>query len=48
MFLVGEPCASSRVGELGWEACLRKALWVERGVDRVVVYSVLTIAEDME
>jgi hypothetical protein len=48
MFLVGEPCASSRVGELGWEACLRKALWVERGVDRVVVYFVLPIAEDME
>jgi hypothetical protein len=36
------------VGELGWEACFREALWVEWGVDRVIVYFVLPIAEDMK
>ena len=45
MFLVGEPCSSPGVGELGWETGLREALRVEWGVDRVVVYYVLPVAE---
>jgi hypothetical protein len=48
MFLVGEPSASPGVGELGWEAGLREALRVKWGVDRVVVYSVLSVAEYVE
>ena len=47
MFLVGEPCSSPGVGELGWEAGLREALRVKRDVDRVVVYFVLPVAEYM-
>jgi hypothetical protein len=36
------------VGELGREASLREAFRVEWGVDRVVVYSVLPVAEYVE
>ena len=45
MLLIGEPCSSTGVGELGREASFRESVRVERGVDRVVVYSVLPIAE---
>ncbi len=48
MLLVGEPCASPGMGELGREASLREAIRVKRGVDRVVVYSVLPAAEYLE
>ena len=48
MFVVGETCASLGVGELGWEAGLREALRVKWGVDRVVVYSVISVAEYVE
>ena len=48
MFLVGDPSASPGVGELGREASLREAIRVKRGVDRVVVYSVLPVAEYVE
>jgi hypothetical protein len=36
------------VGELGKEASLRESVRVKRGVDRVVVYYVLSVAEYME
>ena len=48
MFLVGDPSASPGVGELGREASLRESVLVKRGLDRVVVYSVLPVAEYME
>ena len=48
MLLVGDPCASPGVGELGREASLRGAIRVKRGVDRVIVYSLLPVSEYME
>ncbi len=47
MFLVGEPCSSPGVGEMGWETGLREVLRVEWGVDWVVVHSVLPVAENV-
>ncbi len=48
MLLIGEPYSSTGVGELGREASLRVSVRIKRGVDRVVVYSVLPVAEYME
>ena len=48
MLLIGEPCSSTRVGELGMEASFRESVRVKRGVDRVVVYSVLPIVENVK
>ena len=48
MLLIGEPCASSGVGETGREAGLRKSVRVKRGVNRVEVYFVLSVAECMK
>jgi hypothetical protein len=48
VLLIGEPCASTGVGELGREASLRESVRVKRGVDRVMVYSVLSVAEYLE
>ena len=48
MLFIGEPCASTGVGELGREASLRESVRVKRGIDRVVAYFVLSVAEYME
>ena len=48
MLFIGEPCASAGVGELDREASLRESVRVKRSVDRVVVYSVLSVAEYMK
>jgi hypothetical protein len=45
MLLIGEPCASSGVGETGREAGLRESVRVKRGVNRVEVYFVLSVAQ---
>ncbi len=43
-----EPSASPGVGELGGEASLRESVRVKWGVDRVMVYFLLPVAEYVE
>ncbi len=48
MFLVGQPTSSSRVDDMIREAGFRKAVRLERGVGRMMVYPITLIAERLE
>jgi hypothetical protein len=48
MLLVGDPCAPPGVGDVSRKPGLREAVRVKRGVGRMIMNSILSIAEYVE